>query len=188
MELQIIQSKIYGIRGQKVMLDFDLAGLYQVETRVLNQAVKRNSKQFPTDFMFRLNTEEWEILKSQIVISSWGGTRKLPYAFTEQGPAMLSGISNSDTAIQVNINIMRAFVAMRRLISNPPVDKNAELREEMKKLKDYMEEIFGQTRESDPNLYNRLWWAMRTGGIQFLLETLDYTNEKKLIRYISQKA
>ena len=70
MELQIIQSKIYGIRGQKVMLDFDLAGLYQVETHVLNQAVKRNSKRFPTDFMFRLNTEEWEILKSQIVISS----------------------------------------------------------------------------------------------------------------------
>ena len=88
MELQIIQSKIYGIRGQKVMLDFDLAGLYQVETRVLNQAVKRNSKQFPTDLMFQLNTEEWEILKSQIVISSWGGTRKLPFAFT--------GVLNSD--------------------------------------------------------------------------------------------
>ena len=96
MELQIIQSKIYGIRGQKVMLDFDLAGLYQVETRVLNQAVKRNSKQFPTDLMFQLNTEEWEILKSQIVISSWGGTRKLPFAFTEQGLAMLSGVLNSD--------------------------------------------------------------------------------------------
>lgn len=77
----------------------------------------------------------------------WGGTRKLPYAFTEQGPAMLSGISNSDTAIQVNINIMRAFVAMRRLISNPPVDKNAELREEMKKLKDYMEEIFADQND-----------------------------------------
>ena len=73
MELQIIQSKIYEIRGQKVMLDFDLAGLYQVETRVLNQAVKRNSKRFPVDFMFQLNAEEWEILKSQIVISSWGG-------------------------------------------------------------------------------------------------------------------
>ena len=84
MELQIIQSKIYGIRGQKVMLDFDLAGL------------KRNSKQFPTDLMFQLNTEEWEILKSQIVISSWGGTRKLPFAFTEQGMAMLSGVLNSD--------------------------------------------------------------------------------------------
>ncbi len=96
MELQIIQSKIYGIRGQKVMLDFDLAGLYQVETHVLNQDVKRNSKRFPRDLMFQLNTEEWEILKSQIVISSWGGTRKLPFAFTEQGLAMLSGVLNSD--------------------------------------------------------------------------------------------
>ena len=80
-------------------------------------------------------------------ISNWGGTRKLPYAFTEQGLAMLSGILSSDTAIQVNINIMRAFVAVRRLISNPPVDKNAELREEMKKLKDYMEEIFADQND-----------------------------------------
>lgn len=85
MELQIIQSKIYEIRGQKVMLDFDLAGLYQVETRVLNQAVKRNSKRFPVDFMFQLNAEEWEILKSQIVISSWGGTRKLPLLLPNRG-------------------------------------------------------------------------------------------------------
>ena len=116
MELQIIQSKIYEIRGQKVMLDFDLAGLYQVETRVLNQAVKRNSKRFPVDFMFQLNAEEWEILKSQIVISSWGGIRKMPYAFTEQGVAMLSGLLNSDVAINANIAIMRAFVAMRNYI------------------------------------------------------------------------
>ena len=89
--------------------------------------------------MFQLTKEEFDQLKTNLIfqngISNWGGTRKLPYAFTEQGPAMLSGISNSDTAIQVNINIMRAFEAMRRLISNPPVDKNAELREEMKKLK-----------------------------------------------------
>lgn len=108
-ELQLIQSKIYEIRGQKVMLDFDLAELYQVETRVLNQSVKRNLKRFPSDFMFQLTADEWEILKSQFVISSWGGTRKLPYAFTEQGLAMLSGVLNSDIAIQVNINIMRAF-------------------------------------------------------------------------------
>ena len=101
--------------------------------------------------MFQLTKEEFDQLKTNLIfqngISNWGGTRKLPYAFTEQGPAMLSGISNSDTAIQVNINIMRAFVAMRRLISNPPVDKNAELREEMKKLKDYMEEIFADQND-----------------------------------------
>ena len=145
-DLQRIQSKIYEIRGHKVMINRDLAELYQVTTGNLNKSVQRNIKRFPSDFMFQLTKEEFDQLKTNLIfqngISNWGGTRKLPYAFTEQGPAMLSGISNSDTAIQVNINIMRAFVAMRRLISNPPVDKNAELREEMKKLKDYMEEIF----------------------------------------------
>jgi hypothetical protein len=99
------------------MLDFDLAVLYEVETRVLNQAVKRNNKRFPIDFMFQLNKKEWEILMSQIVISKTekrGGTQKLPYAFTEQGLAMLSGILNSDKAIDVNIAIMRTFVILRQ--------------------------------------------------------------------------
>ncbi len=146
-QLQIIQSKIYEIRGHKVMLDRDLAELYQVETRVLNQAVKRNIERFPKDFMFQLNSEEWQILKSQIVTSSWGGVRKLPYAFTEQGVAMLSSVLRSNTAIQVNINIMRAFIAVRQLIANPPVDKNTELREEMKKLKDYIEEVFADQND-----------------------------------------
>ena len=109
-----IESMIYEIRGQKVMLDRDLAKLYQVETRKLNQAVKRNMKRFPEDFMFQLNSEEYEILMSQFVISSWGGTRKLPYAFTEQGLAMLSGLLNSDIAINVNIAIMRTFVSIRK--------------------------------------------------------------------------
>ena len=88
-ELQLIQSKIYEIRGQKVMLDFDLAEMYEVETRVLNQAVKRNIRRFPDDFMFQLTVSEWDNLKSQFVISRWGGTRKLPFAFTESGLAML---------------------------------------------------------------------------------------------------
>ena len=150
-DLQRIQSKIYEIRGHKVMINRDLAELYQVTTGNLNKSVQRNIKRFPSDFMFQLTKEEFDQLKTNLIfqngISNWGGTRKLPYAFTEQGPAMLSGRSNSDTAIQVNINIMRAFVAMRRLISNPPVDKNAELREEMKKLKDYMEEIFADQND-----------------------------------------
>ena len=150
-DLQRIQSKIYEIRGHKVMINRDLAELYQVTTGNLNKSVQRNIKRFPSDFMFQLTKEEFDQLKTNLIfqngISNWGGTRKLPYAFTEQGPAMLSGISNSDTAIQVNINIMRAFVAVRRLISNPPVDKNAELREEMKKLKDYMEEIFADQND-----------------------------------------
>ena len=150
-DLQLIRSKIYEIRGHKVMIDRDLAELYQVTTGNLNKSVQRNIKRFPSDFMFQLTKEEFDQLKTNLIfqngISNWGGTRKLPYAFTEQGLAMLSGILSSDTAIQVNINIMRAFVAVRRLISNPPVDKNAELREEMKKLKDYMEEIFADQND-----------------------------------------
>ena len=111
-ELQNIQNLIYEIRGVKVMLDKDLADLYHVTTGNLNKAVKRNQKRFPLDFMFQLNQEEFQKLKENLIfqngISNWGGTRKLPYAFTEQGLAMLSGLLNSDIAINVNINIMRA--------------------------------------------------------------------------------
>ncbi|MBB4625084.1 ORF6N domain-containing protein [Parabacteroides faecis] len=95
-----------------------MAELYQVEVRILNQAVKRNIKRFPSDFMFQLTSDEWAILKSQFVTSSWGGIRKLPNAFTEQGLAMLSGVLSSDVAINVNISIMRAFVAIRNGIRN----------------------------------------------------------------------
>ena len=123
MELQQpIQSKIYEIRGQRVMLDFDLAELYQVETRALKQAVRRNIERFPEDFMFEITEPEYNYLKnsltSQIVISNErGGRRYMPFAFTEQGVAMLSSVLRSRTAIQVNIAIMRAFVAMRNYIT-----------------------------------------------------------------------
>ncbi|MCL1919577.1 MAG: ORF6N domain-containing protein [Kiritimatiellaeota bacterium] len=109
-----VQGQIYILRGKQVMLDFDLAKLYGVKTMRLNEAVKRNIKRFPDDFMFQLTKQEAENLISQFAISSWGGTRKLPYAFTEQGVAMLSGLLNSETAIEVNIAIMRAFVLMRQ--------------------------------------------------------------------------
>lgn len=112
-----VRNLIYDIRGQKVMLDFELAELYEVETRYLNQAVKRNIERFPSDFMFRLTSEEWEDFKvtSQIVISPLGGGRQyIPYAFTEQGVAMLSGVLRSQKAIGVNINIMRTFVNLRQ--------------------------------------------------------------------------
>ena len=115
MQLERIQTKIYEIRGQKVMLDSDLAELYEVETKNLNLAVKRNIKRFPPDFMFQLTKSEWDILRLQIETSKGrGGTRYLPYAFTEQGVAMLSGILNSDKAIETNIAIMRAFVFVRQ--------------------------------------------------------------------------
>ncbi len=139
-QMEIIQSKIYKIRGQRVMLDRDLAQMYGVTTSNLNKAVKRNIKRFPIDFMFQLT--EAEFLMFQNGISSWGGTRRAPYAFTEQGLAMLSGILNSDTAIKVNIAIMRAFVAVRHLVSAQPTDKVAELKTELNDLKTYIEEVF----------------------------------------------
>ncbi len=112
----IVISKIRMIRGHKVMLDSDLAELYEVETRVLNQQVKRNIKRFPEDFMFQLSKEEFDNLKSQNVTSSWGGRRKAPYAFTEHGVLMLSSVLKSDKAIAVNIRIVRVFTRMRELL------------------------------------------------------------------------
>ena len=116
MDLQVIQSKIYNIRGYKVMLDFDLAELYQVETKFLKRAVKRNIERFPEDFMLTLTEKEFANLRCQIGTSSWGGSRYEPFAFTQEGIAMLSGILRSEIAIQGNISIMRAFVAMRQMI------------------------------------------------------------------------
>ena len=115
-DLMIVQNLIYEIRGQKVMLDSDLAKLYQVETKVLNQAVRRNIKRFPEDFMFQLENKEFANLKSQIVTSSWGGRRTPPLAFTEEGIAMLSSVLHSDIAIAANISILRAFVKVREYL------------------------------------------------------------------------
>jgi len=118
MDISILQAKIHEVRGQKVILDFDLALLYKVETRVLNQAVKRNSQRFPEDFMFQLTENEYESLRSQIVTLKENGRGKhkkyMPFAFSEQGIAMLSGILNSEVAINVNIAIMRTFVMIRK--------------------------------------------------------------------------
>jgi len=112
----LVTSKIYIVRNKKIMLDKDLAELYEVKTRVLNQAVNRNMERFPEEFMFQLSLEEFEILKSQIVISSWGGTRKMPFAFTEYGVAMLSSVLRSKRAIQVNIQIMLVFSKIREIL------------------------------------------------------------------------
>ena len=132
MEIQIIQNKIYEIRGQRVMLDSDLAELYQVETKALKQAVRRNIERFPEDFMFEISNEEFNSLKdslrSQFVTSNRGGIRYMPFAFTEMGVAMLSSVLRSETAIQANIAIMRAFVAMRNYFAQTAV-VSAELAE-----------------------------------------------------------
>jgi hypothetical protein len=115
----LIERRIYLIRGKKVMLSNDLAELYQVEVRTLVQAMKRSKDRFPSDFMFQLNAKEYQNLKSQIVISSWGGARRArPYAFTEQGVAMLSSVLRSKRAIQVNVAIMRAFIKLRELLES----------------------------------------------------------------------
>jgi phage regulator Rha-like protein len=123
-----IQNMIYEIRGQQVMLDADLAKIYQVETRVMNQVVKRNIDRFPPEFMFQLTQTEYDNLrsqiatsnlKSQIVTSSWGGRRKLPFAFTEHGVIMLSSVLNSKIAAQINIAVVKAFIEMRRYIAKP---------------------------------------------------------------------
>lgn len=111
-----IINRIYSIRGHKVMLDKDLSEMYGVETRRLNEQVKRNIDRFPEDFMFQLTVQEYENLKSQNATSSWGGTRKLPYAFTEHGVLMLSSALNSPTAIQVNIRIMRVYTKLREVL------------------------------------------------------------------------
>jgi ORF6N domain len=125
MQLQVIQNLIYEIRGQNVMLDFDIAELYSVETRALNQAVKRNKDRFPKDFMFQLTQKEFENLRSQFVIASqpgdkagWGGRRTAPFAFTEHGVTMLASILKSKKAIQMNIAIVRAFIALKQFALN----------------------------------------------------------------------
>ena len=131
--IQSIQNRIYEIRGERVMLDFDLAALYEVPTKVLNQAVKRNINRFPKDFMFRLTAAEWHLVRSQIVTASQSkrNTAITPYAFTEQGVAMISGVLNSERAIKMNIAIMRAFVEIRRVLLH-----ESDLKEQLKLIKE----------------------------------------------------
>ena len=177
-EIQTIQSKIYEIRGQRVMLDFDLAAMYGVETRRLNEQVKRNIERFPEDFMFQLTKGEYEILKSQFATSnttdsqgsiilksqnatsSWGGTRKSPYAFTENGVAMLSSVLRSPIAIQVNIGIMRAFTQIRHMAatlpqSNPAADV-AQLRKDFENLKLDIEDILHDQNDINESTQSQL--------------------------------
>lgn len=133
MDLIIVQQKIYEVRDEKVMLDFDLAELYAVETRVFNQAVKRNTDSFPKDFMFRLTAKEWKTMSSQIVMTSPNKRPKtaLPYAFTEHGVTMLASVLKSPRARKMNIAIVRAFVALRKLAL-----KSSDVKEQLKELKE----------------------------------------------------
>ena len=144
-----IENTIYLIRGQKVMLDRDLAELYDVATRDLNKAVTRNFDRFPKDFMFRLSKKEFENLKFHFGTSSWGGTRKMPRAFTEQGIAMLSSVLRSKRAIHVNIAIMRAFVKLRRILSTHKelAQKLSQLEQRIEKHDSEIQAIFEAIRK-----------------------------------------
>lgn len=144
MQIQVIQNLIYEIRGQKVMLDFDLAALYGVETRVLNQAVKRNKGRFPKDFMFQLTRQELTNLKSQFVTSSWGGIRKLPYAFTEHGVTMLANVLKSKKAMKLSIVVVRAFISLKQFVL-----QHKDIGTQLKELR---EELYDRLGEHDTQL------------------------------------
>jgi hypothetical protein len=137
---EIITSKIYLVRGHKVMLDKDLAELYKVETKHLKRQVRRNSERFPKDFMFELNQKEFDDLRSQFGTSNWGGTRYAPMAFTEQGVAMLSSVLNSPMAIKVNIQIIRVFTRIREMLTDNLILK-LEIEEIKKKLENQSKNI-----------------------------------------------
>jgi len=172
-ELSNIQEKIYEIRGVKVMIDFDLAYLYGTETKRLKEQVRRNIERFPDDFMFQLTKEEYNFLRTQIATLEIGRgkyTKYLPFAFTEQGVAMLSSVLNSKIAIEKNIKIMRAFVAVRHLILNSPVIEVKELHKEMQELKQYVEDVFADY--NDINEDTRL-------QIELINETLAELQAKK---------
>jgi hypothetical protein len=180
MELQMIQNKIYHIRGQKVMLDRDLAEMYGIETKRLKESVNRNKERFEgDDFMFQLNAEEIvELSRSQFSTlnkSRGSNIKYAPYAFTELGVAMLSSILNSKTAIEINRGIMLAFVAVRQLVSNSPTNNVTELQTEIKELKEYIEEVF-----SDYNDINE--------DTQIQLELINQSlAELQSVRTISEK-
>ncbi|TJZ63276.1 ORF6N domain-containing protein [Sphingobacterium olei] len=157
----ILLNKIYEFRGQKVMLDSDLAELYGVETKRLNEQVRRNLTRFPEDFMFTLDKDEVEILKSQIATSSWGGRRNTPNVFSEHGVLMLSSVLNSEQAIQVNIQIMRIFAKIRQYLAN-----NTEVKLEIAEIKYAVEKITKKQKGQDQN-------------IELLFEYIDRLQEKQ---------
>lgn len=164
-QLDNIQNLIYVIRGQRVMLDFDLAMLYEVETRSLNQTVKRNNRRFPPDFMFQLTDQEWYLISSQFVMRSRMKRPKisLPYAFTELGALMLSSVLRSPVADKTSIKITRAFVAMRQMLTYSTLpEKVVTLAQELYKLKQEVNDILADQNDIRSNLFACYQWDART--------------------------
>ncbi len=182
MELQLIQNKIYEIRGQKVMLDYDLAELYEVETKVLKQAVRRNINRFPSDFMFELAKDEFDSLRSQFVTSKRGGTRYMPFAFTEQGVAMLASVLKSEKAIEINIQIVRAFVFMRRYALS-----HQDLTEKLRALESKYDKKFADVYEALKHLFvkTKELTPYKAGVLEGIKEAVE---EMKLIKEGKLKA
>ena len=176
MELQLknIQNLVYEVRGINIMLDFDLAAMYGVETKRLKEAVRRNIERFPDDFMFQLTKNEWNELVANCdqLPKNLKHSHIIPLAFTQEGVAMLSGVLRSPVAIAANIIIMRAFVAMRQLVLNPPIDKSHELQNELKALKQYIEDIFSD--QNDINEDTRM-------QLELINETLAELQAKKKV-------
>ncbi len=197
MEPTIIESKIYEIRGQRVMLDKDLADLYAVETKNLNKAVKRNPDRFPPDFMFQLTEEEFNHLRFHFGTSSWGGSRYMPYAFTEQGVAMLSGILRSPIAVQVNINIMRAFVKVRQYAFSSPINQAEllQLKEQIKLILSRQSEMdddiesLNKDQETNDQLFEEIIKSIADINLRLQLKTtkLDRIRVKGYLKYESDK-
>lgn len=189
MELQLIQNKIYTIRGCKVMIDFDLAEMYGIETRVLKQAVRRNIDRFDgDDFMFELTPDEvQEFSRSQFVTLNRGRGSNLkyaPFAFTELGVAMLSSVLNSKTAIEINRGIMRAFVTVRQIMLNPPINSVAELQTEIRELKKYMDEVL--TDQNDINDDTRIQLELINQTLAEMQANNNATNKpRRQIGFIS---
>lgn len=193
MEIQTIQTKIHEIRGYRVMLDRDLAEIYQVETRVLKQAVRRNIDRFPEDFMFEISKLEYDSLRSQFVILNDNDEIKgrgkhskyLPFAFTEQGVAMLSSVLRSDTAIKMNISIMRAFVAVRRL-GIPMSSEIQKLQQEMMQLKEYIEAVFSDYNDIHEDTRVQLE-LINQSLAELQVHKEDIAKPRRPVGYIHQK-
>lgn len=190
MELSVIQNKIYEIRGYRVMLDFDLAEMYGTETKRLKEAVRRNIKRFEgDDFMFEVTKEELSRTQFATLNKGRGSNIKyLPFAFTELGVAMLSSVLNSDTAIEVNRGIMRAFVAVRQLLVNPPVNEVTLLQNEVKELKEYIEEVFADfndINESNQESFDEIYLALSELAVRYKKQ--DESKPRNPVGYIRPK-
>ena len=186
--LTYIQSKIYVIRGQKVMLDRDLAELYEVETRTLNQKVKRNQRRFPSDFMFQMTKEDIEEWISQIVISNSikMGLRKPPYAFTQMGVSMLSSVLNSETAIDTNIYIMRAFVEYNTIKTLVKYGEFQKLQERLEKTNAYIEELLEDQNDINESTRAQLE-AISTALAELQAEHRQEPKPRKKIGFIQEE-